>query len=43
MFAGAAAGAWLLQHSLALPLAVAGIVSGLCALGARFGGPDAGS
>jgi uncharacterized membrane protein YoaK (UPF0700 family) len=38
MFAGAAAGAWLLPHSVALPLAVSGVVSGLCALGARVGG-----
>jgi uncharacterized membrane protein YoaK (UPF0700 family) len=38
MFAGAAAGAWLLRYSLALPLAVSGIISGLCALAARVGG-----
>ncbi len=37
MFAGAATGAWLLRYSLALPFAVSGIVSGLCALGARVG------
>ena len=35
MFAGAAAGAWLLRYSVAAPVAVAGAVSGLCALGAR--------
>jgi uncharacterized membrane protein YoaK (UPF0700 family) len=34
MFAGAATGAWLLRYSVALPVAVSGIVSGLCALGA---------
>ncbi len=38
MFAGAAAGAWLLRYSLALPLAVSGIIAGLCALAARVGG-----
>jgi uncharacterized membrane protein YoaK (UPF0700 family) len=38
MFGGAAAGAWLLRYSVSLPLAVAGIVSGVCALGARFAG-----
>jgi uncharacterized membrane protein YoaK (UPF0700 family) len=38
MFAGAAVGAWLLRHSLAQPLAVSGIISGLCAVVARFGG-----
>jgi len=41
MFAGAAAGAWLLRHSIALPLAVAGTVSGLCTLGAGLGGARA--
>ncbi len=35
MFAGAAAGAWLLRFSLALSLAVSGVISGLCALAAR--------
>src|SRR5712664_3458542 len=35
MFAGAGAGAWLLRYSVALPVAVAGAVSALCALGAR--------
>jgi uncharacterized membrane protein YoaK (UPF0700 family) len=34
MFAGALAGAWLLRYSLALPIAVAGAVSGVCALAA---------
>jgi uncharacterized membrane protein YoaK (UPF0700 family) len=38
MFAGAAAGAWLLRYSVALPLAFSGIISGLCALAARVGG-----
>jgi uncharacterized membrane protein YoaK (UPF0700 family) len=38
MFAGAATGAFLLRYSVALPVAVSGIVSGLCALGARVGG-----
>jgi uncharacterized membrane protein YoaK (UPF0700 family) len=38
MFAGAAAGAWLLRYSIALPLAISGIVSGLCALGLCVGG-----
>jgi len=42
MFAGAAAGAWLLRYSVALPLAVSGIVLGLCALGARAGGVASG-
>jgi len=32
MFAGAVAGAWLLRFSLALPLAVSGVIAGLCAL-----------
>src|SRR6267143_1346780 len=35
MFAGAGVGAWLLRYSVALPVAVAGAVSALCALGAR--------
>jgi len=36
MFAGAAAGAWLiLRYSVAIALAVAGVISGFCALGAR--------
>jgi uncharacterized membrane protein YoaK (UPF0700 family) len=38
MFAGAAAGASLLRYSVALPIAVAGVISGLCALGARLVG-----
>jgi len=38
MFAGAAAGALLLRYSVALPLAMSGTISGLCALGARAGG-----
>jgi len=38
MFAGAAAGAWLLRYSVALPIAVAAAISGLCALGARRAG-----
>ena len=38
MFAGAAAGAVLLRYSVALPIAVAGVISGLCALGARVAG-----
>jgi uncharacterized membrane protein YoaK (UPF0700 family) len=42
MFVGAAAGAWLLRYSLALPLAVSGIVSGACALAARAGERKAG-
>jgi uncharacterized membrane protein YoaK (UPF0700 family) len=37
MFVGAAAGAGLLRYSLALPLAVAGLISGVCALAARAG------
>jgi len=41
MLAGAAAGAWLLRHSIALPLALAGTVSGLCTLGAGLGGARA--
>jgi uncharacterized membrane protein YoaK (UPF0700 family) len=32
MVAGAAIGTWLLRHSVMLPLAIAGVVSGLCAL-----------
>jgi uncharacterized membrane protein YoaK (UPF0700 family) len=39
MFAGAAAGAWLLRYSVALPLAVSGALSGFCALNARIGAP----
>jgi uncharacterized membrane protein YoaK (UPF0700 family) len=35
MFAGAAAGAWLLRYSVALPIAISGIISGLCALVTR--------
>jgi uncharacterized membrane protein YoaK (UPF0700 family) len=35
MFAGAAAGALLLRHSVTLPVAVGGAVSGLCAVRAR--------
>jgi uncharacterized membrane protein YoaK (UPF0700 family) len=42
MLVGAAAGAWLLRYSLALPLAVSGIVSGSCALAARAGERKAG-
>jgi uncharacterized membrane protein YoaK (UPF0700 family) len=34
MFAGALAGAWLLRYSLALPIAVSGAISGVCALAA---------
>jgi uncharacterized membrane protein YoaK (UPF0700 family) len=37
LFAGAAAGAFLLRHSLPLPLAIAGLVAGLCAVAARIG------
>jgi uncharacterized membrane protein YoaK (UPF0700 family) len=32
MFTGAAAGAWLLRHSVALPVAIAGAISAACAL-----------
>ena len=39
MFAGAALGAWLLTFSVALPLAVSGVLSGACAIGA-FGATD---
>jgi uncharacterized membrane protein YoaK (UPF0700 family) len=42
MFAGAVAGAWLLRYSIALPLAISGVVSGLCALGSRVGGVASG-
>ena len=35
MFAGAAAGAWLLRYSVALPIAISGIISGLCGLVSR--------
>jgi len=38
MFGGAAAGALLLRYSVALPIAVAGVISGLCAVGARLAG-----
>jgi len=34
MFAGAALGAWLLRYSIAVPLALATVVSGLCAVAA---------
>src|SRR2546430_9046921 len=34
MVAGAAAGGWLLKYSLALPLALCGTVSGVCAVAA---------
>ena len=37
MFAGAALGAWLLTFSVALPLAVSGVLSGACALAALGG------
>jgi hypothetical protein len=40
LFAGAAAGAWLLRHSIALPLAVGSVVSGGCALAAYFAKAD---
>jgi uncharacterized membrane protein YoaK (UPF0700 family) len=43
MFAGAAAGAWLLRYSVALPVAISGIISGVCALGARVGGVASGT
>jgi len=36
MFAGAALGAWLLRTSLAGTLGIAGLISGGCALAARF-------
>jgi hypothetical protein len=41
MFAGALVGAWLLRYSLALPIAVSGAISGVCALAAYgpAGGP----
>jgi uncharacterized membrane protein YoaK (UPF0700 family) len=42
IFAGAAAGAWLLRYSVALPLAISGIVSGLCALCASAGAVGSG-
>jgi uncharacterized membrane protein YoaK (UPF0700 family) len=38
IFVGAAAGACLIRHSAALAVALAGIVSGLCAVGARIAG-----
>jgi uncharacterized membrane protein YoaK (UPF0700 family) len=38
MFAGAAAGAWLLRHSVALPLAGSAAVAGACSFLAWFGG-----
>jgi len=38
MFGGAAAGALLLKYSVALPIAVAGVISGFCAVGARLAG-----
>src|SRR5205814_1064525 len=37
MVAGAAAGGWLLKYSLALPLALCGTVSGVCAVAAYYG------
>jgi uncharacterized membrane protein YoaK (UPF0700 family) len=37
MVAGAAAGGWLLRYSVALPLALCGTVSGVCAVVAYFG------
>jgi uncharacterized membrane protein YoaK (UPF0700 family) len=37
MIAGAGMGTWLLRHSLALPLAISGAISGACALTAYFG------
>lgn len=40
MFCGAAVGAWLLRYSIALPLAVGGVVSGVCATAAYFGTAD---
>jgi uncharacterized membrane protein YoaK (UPF0700 family) len=39
MFGGAALGAWLLTYSIALPLAVSSVVSGVCAIAAYFGDP----
>jgi uncharacterized membrane protein YoaK (UPF0700 family) len=40
MFCGAAVGAWLLRYSIALPLAVGSVVSGVCATAAFFGTAD---
>jgi hypothetical protein len=40
MFAGALAGACLLRYSLGLPIAVSGLVSGMCAV-AAYAAPDA--
>jgi uncharacterized membrane protein YoaK (UPF0700 family) len=37
MFAGAAVGAWLLRYSIALPLVVSSVVSGVCAIAAYLG------
>src|SRR6267378_670376 len=37
MIAGAAVGGWLLRYSVALPLALCGAVSGVCAVAAYFG------
>ena len=41
MFAGAAAGAWLLRYSVALPVAISGAISAACALGVRVAGSNA--
>jgi uncharacterized membrane protein YoaK (UPF0700 family) len=43
MFAGAAAGALLLRHSLALPMVVSGVIAAVCAVGAYVTGSTAGS
>jgi len=37
MFAGAAVGMWLLQHSVMLPLALSGVVSAPCAVAVYVG------
>ena len=36
MFGGAAAGTWLLRHSLVVPIACAGVLSAICAVAARI-------
>ena len=41
MFGGAAAGALLLRHSLALPMVVAGVIAAVCAVGAYVVGERA--
>jgi len=43
MFGGAAAGAWLVRHSVVIAITCAGVISATCAIVARTRAPDAAS